>query len=326
MNTALQSSVEGLIASTTGAAARVTSSRAASGGCINDARVLDLDDGRRFFMKSNPAPLPGRFEREADGLIALAAARSIRVPHALGTGGGVETGDVIPFIVMEAIDAGRPGPDFFERFGREFANLHRATNPGTQRYGFDADNYLGATLQPNSWSSDWCAFWRDHRLGHQFRLARSLGHADAEFSRLGDRLLNRLDTELAEPDEPPCLLHGDLWSGNFMTDERGAPVLVDPAAYYGRREADIAMTKLFGGFDSSFYRAYEEVWPLADGSARRIEIYTLYHVLNHLNLFGASYYAQALTDDAQLGLTSSLAIPPRADQPCFPVSCEHFEF
>lgn len=281
----LNLAIESLIHAKTEQPASIAASESCGGGCINDARVVTLRDRRRYFVKSNPAPLPGIFEREAEGLEALAASGAIRGPRPIGTGGGA--GGIAPFIVMEFIAAGRQKADFFEDFGRRFAQLHQYST--SAKFGFPHDNYLGSTPQPNAWRDDWVDFWRENRLGHQFALARSNGYADTAFNRLADRLLERLAALISEPTEPPCLLHGDLWSGNFMADEAGHPVIIDPAAYYGRREADLAMTRLFGGFPGRFYDAYNEIWPLADGSDDRLEIYKLYHLLNHLNLFGRGY-------------------------------------
>ena len=285
MDPALRTAVEALIAERTGDAARITGSRPAGGGCIHRTEVVEVADGRRYFVKSSLTPPPQIFEREAEGLAALAATGAIRVPRPLGTGT-----EPLSFLVMEAIETGRPPTEFAADFGRRFARLHQA-NPagGVELYGFEHDNHIGATPQPNPWTADWVEFFRRHRLGHQLDLARQNGVSDPILERLGERLLDRLDELVGEPEEPPCLLHGDLWSGNYMVDEHGEPVLIDPAAYYGRREADLAMTMLFGGFDGRFYAAYEEVWPLAPGSADRLEIYKLYHLLNHLNLFGGGY-------------------------------------
>jgi fructosamine-3-kinase len=283
VNAALRASVENLIAAQTGDRSAIASVISAGGGCINSACVATLEDGRAFFVKSNSAPLPGMFPRETEGLRALAAPGALRVPQVIGTGG--EEG--VPFIVLEHIEVGKPRRDFSETFGRQLAEFHHMTQG--ERFGFDHDNYLGSTPQPNGWCDDWVEFWREHRLGYQLNLARKKGLSDAAMNRLGDRLMDRLDDLIGEPDEPACLLHGDLWGGNYLTDENGDPVLIDPAAYHGRREADLAMTMLFGGFDAAFYAAYEEVCPLADGSRDRLEIYKLYHLLNHLNLFGSSY-------------------------------------
>ncbi|MEM8998431.1 MAG: fructosamine kinase family protein, partial [Acidobacteriota bacterium] len=188
-----------------------------------------------------------------------------------------------------AITTGQPGPDFHVRFGRDLAALHRAA--AADRYGFPRDNYLGATPQPNARSSDWVDFWRRHRLGDQLDRARRSGLGDRHLLRLGDRLLERLDTFL--PTAPtPCLLHGDLWGGNYLCDAAGRPVLIDPAAYYGDREADLAMTRLFGGFPPAFERSYRAAWPLDAGDAERALVYELHHWLNHLNLFGDGYAGQ----------------------------------
>lgn len=290
MERALREAVEAALAARDGRPAEVIADRAVGGGCIHDARRLELADGRRLFLKSDAGPgvAVDLFEREAEGLAALAAAGAIRVPRDPLPG---RAGDTV-FLLMEAIPTGRPAPGFFADFGRCFAALHRTTarQPGAGgRHGFDHDNYLGGTPQPNPWTESWPDFFRDHRLGHQLRLARRRGRSDAELDRLGDRLLGRLDHWLDLPEEPACLLHGDLWSGNFLADDTSAPALVDPAAYRGHRDADLAMTRLFGGFDPAFYRAYEESWPLPPGHQDRLPLYQLYHLLNHLNLFGGAY-------------------------------------
>lgn len=281
MNETLRQSVEAAITLETGAAGSIARDSACGGGCINDARVLELDDGRRFFLKTNPAPLPRMFEAEAAGLAALAEPGAIRVPRPIATGANP------PFILMENIAPGRQERDFQERLGRGLARLHRVT--AQARFGFDEDNYIGATPQPNGWMNGWTDFWRERRLGFQLKLARDHGRAGSDFFRAGERLMARLGEYLDEPAETACLLHGDLWGGNYLSDEAGEPVLIDPATYYGRREADLAMTYLFGGFDARFYAAYEEIWPLEEGSAARLDLYKLYHLLNHLNLFGGGY-------------------------------------
>lgn len=295
MDPALRAAVEAALAARDGRAAEVVADRPVGGGCIHDSRLVELADGRRLFLKSDAGVPADLFEREAEGLAALAAAGAIRLPRdplpgRVGGGGGAAEEPL--FLLMEAIPAGRPGPGFFADFGRRFAALHRATarSPADGgRFGFEHDNYLGGTPQPNPWTESWTAFFRDHRLGHLLRLARRRGRSDGALDRLGDRLLDRLDRWLDLPDEPACLLHGDLWSGNFLADEAGAPALVDPAAYRGHREADLAMTRLFGGFAPDFYRAYEEAWPLPPGHEERLPLYQLYHLLNHLVLFGEGY-------------------------------------
>ena len=268
--------------------APVREERPVGGGCISAARIVQLGDGRSLFVKSNRRELSGMFEREAEGLEALAAVGALRVPTGVETGVSGETA----WIAMEAIESAPPGPRFWEDFGEGFAHLHREGR--ADRFGFPHDNFLGSTAQPNGWMGDWVEFWRERRLGFQLRLARERGRSDAELDRLGDLVLDRLDDLLAGVDEPPSLLHGDLWGGNFLTGPEGEPVLVDPACSYGHREADLAMTRLFGGFEARFYAAYEAAWPLAAGHERRQPLYELYHRLNHLNLFGGGYLAQCL--------------------------------
>jgi len=277
-----QARIEAAIAAATGSPAKFASARAATGGCINDSRVVTLEDGRRFFVKTRPGDvaMPGFFEAEYLALQLLGQPGEVRVPQPVAWDED--------FIVIEAFEEGARRPDWAEQLGRQLAELHRATR--TDRFGFDRDNYLGTTQQPNDWSGDWVTFWREQRLDWQLHLfARKAGHDDPLVA-LGDRLLARLDTLIAEPDEPAVLLHGDLWSGNAAADESGAPIIFDPASYYGRREAEIGMMRLFGGFGPRCEKAYEEVWPLAPGADERITVYRLYHELNHLNLFGRSYY------------------------------------
>ena len=274
---------------------RIAAVQEVSGGSIHRARRVDLVDGRSVFLKiasRTHGGEPGVFAAEAAGLAALAAVGEIRVPEVLAHGGG-EGSRGAEYLLLEHIETSAPGPGFFERFGRAFARFH--SRGRGERFGFAADNVLGATPQPNPWSDDWVSFFRDHRLGHQLRLARRRGLSDAELDGAGDRLLERLEELLGDPEEEPCLLHGDLWGGNYLVDTDGAPVLIDPAVYYGRREADLAMTRLFGGFGPDFYRAYDEEWPLAPGSEVRLAVYELYHLLNHLNLFGRSYRGRVMT-------------------------------
>lgn len=287
MNADFRADVELAIERATGRAASIVETTPLDGGCINHASRIGLADGRVYCLKWNPSPLPHLFEREAEGLAALHDAGTIAVPAPVCVSASLERPAAHPFIVLDYIKTGKRSPDFFADFGRQFADLHQSTR--AERFGFSHDNYLGSTPQRNAWNDSWVAFWRENRLGLQLDLARRNGLADTRFNRLGDALLGRLDEYLADPDEPPCLLHGDLWRGNYLANEEGDPALIDPAAYYGRREADLAMPLLFGGFKPEFYWAYEEIEPLADGSDVRIDLYKLYHLLNHLNLFGSSY-------------------------------------
>jgi len=283
MDGALRRVLKAALTEAAGADVRIVAVRPVGGGCIHAAEIVELADGRRLFVKHNRDAPSDMFEAESAGLAALAAPGVVRVPGGIqvGQGGGAR------FLAMEAIELGSAGPGFAARFGCALADLHRATIG--DRFGFDHDNYIGSTPQPNGWMDDWVEFWRSRRLGFQLRLARRSGLTDAAFDQLGDRLLDRLEEWIDPSDEPACLLHGDLWGGNYLVDSDGEPVLIDPAVYHGHREADLAMTLLFGGFPPAFHDAYREAWPLPPGSEQRLEIYKLYHLLNHLNLFGGSY-------------------------------------
>jgi len=253
------------------------------GGCIADARVATFADGSRVFVKS-AAGVPGMFEREAEGLRALAAAGAIRIPEVLAVGKEA--------LVLEMIQEAPKKAGFFESFGRAFARLHDHRGPS---FGFPHDNFIGSTPQCNQPldGSGWPEFFLERRLRFQAKLAASRGHGN-EIEHLLDRAEGRIVELLGAATELPSILHGDLWSGNFIADERGEACLIDPAVYYGHREADLAMTRLFGGFSSEFYAAYDEASPLAPGHQDRLPIYQLYHLLNHLNLFGSAYYAQSM--------------------------------
>jgi fructosamine-3-kinase len=176
------------------------------------------------------------------------------------------------------------------------AELHRHAPPAPRRHGFDDDNFIGATAQPNPWTDDGAAFFSEHRIGFQVRLARDRGLLSAAHAAQADRVRTRLPDLLAPCAlEPPALLHGDLWSGNVHARQDGVVCLIDPAAHYGLREADLAMTRLFGSLPGEFYAAYDEAYPLPSGVAERVAVFNLYHLLNHLNLFGTGYLGQVLT-------------------------------
>jgi len=272
----------GSIGAATGEAFELAGRRPVGGGDINQAELLVGRDGRRFFVKLNRADRLAMFEAEADGLAEIAGARAIRVPGPVCSG---VDGDRA-YLVLEYLDMDGRG-DAAE-LGRRLAALHRARQ---ERFGWRRDNTIGATPQPNDWRDDWIAFLREQRLGHQLRLARRRG-APARLIDQGERLLAELPAFFQAYAPVPSLLHGDLWGGNYGYAD-GQPVLFDPAVYYGDREADLAMTELFGGFPAAFYAAYAEAWPLDPGYASRRTLYNLYHVLNHYNLFGGGYAGQA---------------------------------
>jgi protein-ribulosamine 3-kinase len=235
------------------------------------------------FVKVNAASRLPMLEAEADGLAALGRVGAVRVPMpiAYGASGGAA------FLVLEWLDFAGGGRD--AALGRALAALHRATGP---RFGWHRDNTIGTTPQLNAWSDDWATFLRDRRIAPQLALAAAKGQC-GELQRDGEQLLAAIPALLAGHAPAPSLLHGDLWSGNAARLTNGEPALFDPAVYYGDRETDLAMSELFGGFGADFYAAYGEAWPLDEGYALRRTLYNLYHVLNHLNLFGGGYRAQA---------------------------------
>ncbi len=261
----------------------ISESRACGGGCIHRAEAITLTDGRSYFLKSN-ADAFDMFEQEACGLNALQQAGYLRVPRviALGRVSGQED-----YLILEFINSSSPPVDFFANFGSKLAELHR--NYHTGWFGWHNDNYLGRNPQINSRCATWTEFFAENRLRYQMRLAVQQGYHVPSLVRGVDKLCERLGDLLGRPDENACLLHGDLWSGNFLCDEDGQPVIFDPAVYLGNREAELSMPLLFGGFPSEFFKAYDEAWPLAQGWRERVEIYKLYHLLNHLNLFGSGY-------------------------------------
>lgn len=240
--------------------------------------------GQRYFLKRG-APGP-TCRCEANGLAELARSGEIAVASVIGVGDD--------FLLTRYIDRGVPPPDFFAQFGRALARMHRMRG---EDFGFYEDNFIGLNPQPNLADgvqrSDWTAFYWEHRLLYQYRLAEQRGYATDALRHGFVRLEGQLGAILAGSDEPPTLLHGDLWNGNFLCGPDGHAVLIDPAVYYGHREADLAMTRMFGGFSEEFYTAYRAEHPLPEGWERRENIYKLYHVLNHLNLFGCSYLREA---------------------------------
>ncbi|MBI1966219.1 MAG: fructosamine kinase family protein [Betaproteobacteria bacterium] len=276
--------IERSIREASGAPFAIESSGAVGGGCINQGYRVRGKDAAYFVKVNEPTRLP-MFEAEAAGLAELARSSTVRVPRPVCHGANARAS----WIALEWIEFGRAGSAGMRELGRGLARLHRVSG---ERYGWHRDNTIGATQQINTPGADWVAFWREHRLGYQLKLAAGNGHR-GRLQDDGARLLDRLPAFFEGYRPAPSLLHGDLWSGNAGFDANGAPVIYDPAVYYGDREADLAMTGLFGGFSPDFYSGYREEFPLDPGYARRKDLYNLYHVLNHLNLFGGGYRAQA---------------------------------
>lgn len=255
---------------------------AASGGCIHHSLILAGHDGRRFFLKLNTSAHADMFSAEADGLTALGQSGGIRVPLPLGWGSNTRQA----WLLLEYLELNTHGDA--AALGHALAAMHRQT--GTA-FGWHRDNVIGATPQPNPATAHWPEFFREHRLGWQLTLARHNG-ADSALLQRGEQVLAHLQDFFPGYTPVPSLLHGDLWGGNHAY-AGNTPVLFDPAVYYGDREADLAMTELFGGFAREFQAAYRAAWPIDPGYDVRRTLYNLYHVLNHFNLFGGGYATQA---------------------------------
>jgi protein-ribulosamine 3-kinase len=267
----------------------------AHGGSINRAFRLD-GAGQRFFVKLNSAARLGMFEAEQAGLMELATARAVRAPAPICCGSGAH----FSWIVQEHLEMGRGAGEGLGALGTRLALLHRRT---AANFGWSRDNTIGSTPQHNEWCRDWVVFLRSHRIGFQLQLAQR-NHYRGRLQSSGEKLLAGLDAFFAGYRPVASLLHGDLWGGNVAVLADGEPAVFDPAVYYGDREADLAMTELFGGFPRAFYRDYNAAWPLDPGYAVRKRLYNLYHLLNHLNLFGGSYLAQS--QDAIDGLLGEI--------------------
>ena len=303
--------IAGHISETTGETFSLDNRHSVSGGCINQGYSIS-SSSRAYFAKINQASQIAMFEAEALGLQQMRATQTIRVPEPIcwGTEGNSA------YIVLEWLDlGGRGGERAWEEMGRKLAAMHKYTppNPPLLRggeepnstllrggeepnstllrgvFGWDINNTIGSTVQINNWTVNWAEFWAERRIGYQLKLARRRG---GHFPQ-GERLLEVIPELLAGHEPQPSLVHGDLWGGNVGVTSAGEPVIFDPAAYFGDREVDIAMTELFGGFSAQFYRGYNQVWPLDSGYEKRKTLYNLYHILNHFNLFGGSYQSQA---------------------------------
>jgi fructosamine-3-kinase len=270
------------ITAVTGSDFVLDSHHSIGGGCINTAYRLD-GNNESYFVKINQNNLLHMFEAEAAGLQAMADTRSIRVPQPVDHG----VIDGHSYLIMEYLPLGGHGSS--DLLGEQLAQLHRNRHA---QFGFSCDNTIGSTPQPNTPENDWVSFWQQQRLGFQLQHARQKGYGGPLQSE-GEKLLELVPAFFTDYRPQPSLLHGDLWSGNYSYTQEGEPVIFDPATYYGDREADIAMTELFGGFGSSFYSAYNNAWALDAGYSTRKILYNLYHIINHLNLFGGGYKGQA---------------------------------
>jgi len=264
-------------------AAAVSCTSPVGGGCINRAFCLEAGETKYFLKWNDAGKYPGMFEAEAKGLKLLRDAGVIKIPRVFRT----ETAGTYSFILMEWIEQGSRKSSFWNDFGKSLAHLHSHTQ---EQFGLDHDNYIGSLSQSNRQCGSWIEFFMHERIEPQWKLAVNTGKlADLPIGQLAN--LERILPEII-PDEKPALLHGDLWNGNFLVDTEGAACLIDPAVYYGHREMDLAMTKLFGGFDPEFYRSYQAEFPLEKGFESRLDIHNLYPLLVHVNLFGGGYVQQ----------------------------------
>ncbi len=254
------------------------------GGCINSAFRLD-NGAASYFIKVNSPQLSAMFEAEAHGLQEMQATESVRIPDVICFG----VADGHSYLALEYIPLGSLRGRAAALLGQQLARMHKAPQP---YFGWHMDNTIGSTPQINDRSHDWLSFWQQERLGQQLRFAAQNGFGGRLQSQ-GEKLVVNLDRLLAGHEPQPALLHGDLWGGNAAADDQGNPVIFDPACYYGDREADLAMTELFGGFGGDFFAAYKDEYPVDNGYQTRKTLYNLYHILNHLNLFGGGYLGQA---------------------------------
>ena len=256
------------------------------GGSINDTYKVNSNEGT-FFVKKNSASLyPQMFEKEALGLKILNNAKTIELPEVIAYG---ESGND-SFLILKFINSRSKSDSFWDDFGRQLASLHKNSD---KHFGLNHDNYIGSLHQSNNKHDKWSDFFREERLEKQVRLSRNNGAIDAGTVTAFDRFYARLENIF--PSEPPALLHGDLWGGNFMVSEKGNPVIIDPAVYYGHREMDLGMSKLFGGFDQQFYNSYNTHYPLENGWKERLDYCNLYPLLVHVNLFGGGYLQSVKT-------------------------------
>ncbi|HLG34943.1 MAG TPA: fructosamine kinase family protein [Bacteroidia bacterium] len=277
---AISDKLEELLRSRVGNETKILHSVSLGGGCINNAVKIETTSGI-FFLKWNDAKkFPSMFEAEAKGLMLLKSVKAIGIPEVIATG---EAG-IYSFIILEFIETGKKQKNFWQDFGSSLAHVHKHTS---ELFGLNHDNYIGSLPQSNTEKKLWTEFFISERLEKQISLAINSGAINNSTIQQFNNLFKRLPEII--PKEKPSLLHGDLWNGNFMTGADGYARLIDPAVYYGHREMDLGMTKLFGGFSEEFYEAYDNTFPLQPGFSERIDIHNLYPLLVHVNLFGGGY-------------------------------------
>ncbi len=254
------------------------------GGDINQSYLLKTSTDS-FFLKLNKLNRLSMFEAEALALETISRSNTVRVPTPILSG----TSGAYSFLLMEFVDMVGSSSRSDEHLGQQLASMHRAIDVS---FGWERDNTIGSTPQINHQEHDWTTFWKEHRLSPQLDWAGNRGGSQSLITK-GERLISHFECLFVDYQPTPSLLHGDLWGGNYSAGTDSAPIIYDPALYYGDRETDLAMTELFGGFSSRFYSSYNEAWPLDEGYSSRKTLYNLYHILNHYNLFGGGYGHQA---------------------------------
>ena len=273
------------ISDATGRGFKVDNAKPVNGGCINNSFLLTGMD-QRFFLKQNSYHHKDMFAAEAHALQALSNCHGLRTPSPIAVG----EDSISSWLVLEYLELVHPTPRTSALLGQGLADLHQNT---AERFGWGQSNFIGTNIQVNKWTADWVSFYTQHRLGFQLELAKSNG-AEADLVDAGQRVMEQAHKLFTGYKPLPSLLHGDLWAGNWGATPDGEPVIFDPASYFGDREADLAMTELFGGFDDRFYQSYRGTWDIDPGYTTRKVLYNLYHVLNHFNLFGGAYVDQAI--------------------------------
>ncbi|MBC8519173.1 MAG: fructosamine kinase family protein [Gammaproteobacteria bacterium] len=256
-----------------------------SGGDINQTFILETSTSEQFFVKANRAELLDMFLAEFAALEEIKSSNTLLTPLPILAGSAGDSA----FLVMDFIEMAGASETSEEVLGHGLAEMHKVTKP---KFGWDRNNTIGSTKQINRQESSWGKFWKDHRIAPQLQWAAQQGAAPSIIEN-GRQLLAQIESILVDHNTIPSLLHGDLWGGNWSTTKIGDPIIYDPALYYGDRETDLAMTELFGGFSNRFYNAYNESWTLSPGYTSRKDLYNLYHILNHFNLFGGGYGRQA---------------------------------
>jgi len=257
----------------------LTNSGSVGGGCIHETFLIQTDSGDRYFLKQNYQTASDIFEKEANGLNALRVPGGPVVPEVFLVGA--------EYLLLEDLQPKSRSRDFWQLLGQQLAQVHNQVN---ELFGYQENNYIGSNSQLNSWMQNGHDFFGERRIKPQLRMAQKQSLLQTQDIRKLEGLMAKLPELI--PEQPASLIHGDLWSGNLMANKRGMPAIIDPAVYYGWAEADLAMTDLFGSYPAEFYSAYNEIRPLAPGYRSRYKIYNLYHLLNHLNLFGKEYLSQ----------------------------------